>query len=205
VRVIVAMVVGGVAVTLFGRPSRVTRDPRTSTPQPAATAGHDEASAPSVSGLRTAPPPASRWTRGRYNRYASDGTRTAAFELEAERAVPVWMKSVRPVLGVRCFSRNTEVFVVIDWPASVEPAAGRHTVRIGFDDGDAAAQAWFESDNGQALFAPDGVAMSRRLARARTMRFGFTPYNAPPVVAEFDVTGVDEVIESVARACRWKL
>jgi hypothetical protein len=35
------------------------------------------------------------------------------------------------------------------------------------------------------------------------MRFGFTPYNAAAVVAQFEVAGFDAVAPKLAQTCRW--
>jgi hypothetical protein len=142
----------------------------------------------------------SKWTGSKQARWARDGSKTIAFELEAERDIAVWMKSVRPYLAVRCFHHNTEVMVLPDSAASIEPS-DRHTVRVGFDGGADVQQLWFGSDDHQALFAPDGAAFTTQIAAARTMRFGFTPYNAKPVTVEFDVRGFDELIGLVAKTC----
>jgi hypothetical protein len=115
------------------------------------------------------------------------------------------MKSVRPVLIVRCLSRTTEVFVATGSAASIEQEGDSHTVRLQFDDAAPAVESWSDSVSSQELYAPDGVTLARRLAQARTVRFGFTPYNAPPVVAEFDVRGFDEIIGLVAGTCGWRV
>ena len=47
----------------------------------------------------------------------------------------------------------------------------------------------------------EGAAFANQIATARTMRFGFTPYNAKPVVIEFDVRGFDDLIGLVAKTC----
>ena len=74
------------------------------------------------------------WIGATQPRWARDGSRTISFKLEAEHDVAVWMKRVRPSLAVRCLSRKTEVFVITDSPASVEPT-DRHTVHFSFDEG----------------------------------------------------------------------
>jgi len=140
-----------------------------------------------------------KWTAERV-----PGSATLTFELSADRHVVGWRRQVRPVLGVRCFSGMTDVYVVTGSPLSVEPEADGHAVRIGFDSEADDDERWLPSTDYQALFAPDGIALARRLAGARTMRFGFTPYNAAPVVAEFDVRGFDALVESIASACKWK-
>lgn len=149
-------------------------------------------------------PSASKWSGSRQPGWASDGSRTISFSLQAENEVRVWMKSVRPVLAVRCLAGNTEVFVITNWAASIEPTAELHTVHLSFDDGPAVAEQWWDSDDAQALFAPEGVAAARQIARSRVMRFGFTPFNAAPVTAHFKVAGFDQLVGSVAKTCRWK-
>jgi hypothetical protein len=136
--------------------------------------------------------------------WVGDHPKSIAFELAAEHKVAVWMKHVTPVLVVRCLARNTEVFVVTESAASIETQGFNHTVRVGFDDEDATAEHWDDSADRDALFAHDGVALARRIARARTMRFGFTPQNALPAVAEFDVRGFDAVLGEVAQTCHWR-
>ena len=64
---------------------------------------------------------------------------------------------------------------------------------------------WQASESGQELFAPDGVAFARQLARANRLRFGFTPFNAPPVTVEFAVQGFDQLARLVASTCGWRL
>jgi hypothetical protein len=145
------------------------------------------------------------WVGARRATWARDGSKTIAFELAASNDVEVWMKRVQPLLVVRCLSRTTEVFVATGSAASIEQEAGTHTVRIQLDDAEPVAQPWSDSVNSQELFAPDGEALVRRLAQARTMRFGFTPYNSAPVVAAFDVTGFDKIVGLVAGACGWRV
>ncbi len=153
--------------------------------------------------IESAPPPT--WVGARRATWARDGSKTIAFELAASNDVGVWMKRVQPLLVVRCLSRTTEVFVATGSAASIEQQAGSHTVHIQFDDAEPVAQPWSDSVSSQELYAPDGVTLARRLARARTMRFGFTPYNSAPVVAEFDVSGFDQLVGLVAGTCGWRV
>jgi len=148
--------------------------------------------------------PIMKWNQVKQSPWGRDGIRTVAFELAAEGDVPVWMKRVRPLLVVRCLSRNTEVFVVTSSAASFERNSGRHTVHIGFDEGGETAQEWEDSVDSQQLFAPDGVGLARRIADARKMTFRFTPFNASPVTAEFHVAGFSDYVQTVAKTCRWR-
>ena len=106
----------------------------------------------------------------------------------------------RIMIGDR--EREIEAFVTTNWPASLEETPDTHTVTIGFDAATDLSEQWEESVDKKALFAPDGRAFTRRLTSAKRLRFGFSPYNAPPVSVEFDVSGIDKVAPAVAKTCR---
>jgi hypothetical protein len=153
---------------------------------------------------RVAPPEStspSKWSRTRQSQWATDGSRTIGFEVEAERDVTVYMDRVRPVLAVRCISRQTQVFVVLRSSPSIEDSDNTHTVRIGLDDQPDVEQRWLDSSNMQALFAPDGKAFAARMGTARRLRFGFTPFNAPPTAVEFDVHGFEGPLAAMSKTC----
>jgi len=151
------------------------------------------------------PPPRQQWLGRRQASWAFDGSKTITFDLQASEDVPVWMTRVRPQLTVRCVSRATEVFVSLGSAASVEQQTGSHTVRLQIDDDPVVEQQWTDSTTSHELFSPDGLLLTRRLADAHRMRFGFTPYNAQPVVADFTVQGFDELAPLVAKTCGWQL
>ena len=166
----------------------------------------DEAS---VAGLvrtpgRSAPASAPKWTRANSARWVSNHPRSIAFELPAENTATAWLTRVRPILVVRCLANTTEAFVFTQVPAVIEPQDDRRTVHVSFDDEAAVTERWAGSADHDALFAPDAVTFARRLARARTMRFVFTPHNGPTANIEFQVDGFAEHVGSVARLCRWK-
>jgi hypothetical protein len=127
--------------------------------------------------------------------------RSIAFEVAARNETPVWMKTVRPLLVVRCVKGRTDAFVVTDSPAAMEPQDEDHTVRISFDSGEVRTERWPDSTEHDALFAPDGAAFTARLVQGRTLRFGYTPHNASPVVAHFDVSGLADKLAGARAAC----
>jgi hypothetical protein len=143
------------------------------------------------------------WVGQRRAAWARDGSKTIAFQIQAEKAVSVWMRQLMPVLAVRCLSYRTEVFVVTG-STSIESERGVHTVRLQFDNELEEEQHWLGSETNQELFAPDGEAFSKRLARATRLRVGFSPYNASPVTADFYVAGYDELHKLVASTCSWR-
>jgi hypothetical protein len=169
--------------------------------RPAVTQSVKTQSAPGAqSALASAP----SWSRVTDGRWVGRDRRAIALELEAIGKVPVWMRQVRPVLVLRCTSGAAEVFVYTQTAAKMEPQDENHTVRVRVDDGQEVTQRWADSLEHDALFAPDGTALAQQLMRARMLRFGFTPHNAAPVVAEFEVTGLADLLAPSSRQCGWK-
>jgi hypothetical protein len=166
--------------------------------------------APQIAAATTSPAPVVEegplptWTGSRQASWAHDGSKTIAFTLAAAHDLPVWMNRARPALIVRCLYRSTEAFVMLDTSTSFEEDANRRTVHIQWDDDAPSVQQWTVSESAKELFAPDGVAFVRRMATARRLRFGFTPFNAEPVTAEFAVEGFDALAGLVASTCRWR-
>jgi hypothetical protein len=129
--------------------------------------------------------------------------RRVAFELAAVRDTQVWMKTVRPLLVVRCVQGEIESFVYTDSAATMEPQDDDHTVRLWFDEGNQQTERWPDSSAHDALFAPDGARFAAQLMQAKTVRFGYHPHNAAPVVAQFQVAGLRDKIDA-SPACRGK-
>jgi len=144
---------------------------------------------------------APKWTSTRQGRWAGTTKKTAVFEVAAERPVAVWNDSVTPLLVVRCMDKRTDVFVYTETAARIEMEDENHSVRIAVDDEQAVDQRWPDSVEHDALFAPDGAALARRLMSAGMLRIGFTPHNAPAVTAVFDVHGLAERMKPVEKLC----
>ena len=132
--------------------------------------------------------------------WTASARRSVAFELAARNETQVWMRTVRPALVVRCVDGRIDTFVFTDSPAAMEAKDEDHTVRISLDGQDARTERWPDSSAHDALFAPDGAGFAARLAEATTFRFGYTPHNAAPVAANFDVAGLGGKIAS-SKAC----
>ena len=153
---------------------------------------------------KTATVPASRtyqWTSANSAVWAGDMKNAVAFELEAENTIGVWMRTVRPALILRCSGGSIEAFVFTASAARLEPNTDDHTVEVSFDGAATSIERWRDSEEHDALFAPAGTAFVQQLTGARVMRFGFTPHNAAPVTAEFNVAGLSAVLASAARTC----
>ena len=156
----------------------------------------------SVPAMRTSAP---RWVASGPSRRAGTGV---MFELSADEDVDVWRKRVRPVLTVRCSAKETEVFVVTQSAASIEPT-GQHTVQVSFDDGGAAAEMWEHSVDHDALFAPNGKGLLHQIAAAHRMSFSVLalqcsasarPFQRGRVRRAVEIRGEDVRLEAIAHA-----
>ena len=99
------------------------------------------------------------WSNANQARWVSNHPKSVAFELAADHDVPVWMRRVQPLLVVRCLAHKADVFVFTDSPARIEPEDENHTVRVAFDDETGTTERWMDSEEHDALFAPDGAVV----------------------------------------------
>ena len=195
---ILVAIVGVVAGVMTMLAVVSTRTQAVSTPAP------QTATAPAPPAPLVAEGPTPTWTGSRRASWANDGSKTIAFTLASTRDLPVWMNRARPALIVRCLYRTTEAFVMLETSTGFEDDANLRTVRVQWDDEQPAVQKWTVSETARELFAPDGVAFVRRMASAKRLRFGFAPFNAEPVTAEFAVEGFDKLAGLVASTCGWR-
>ena len=172
-----------------------------------APAEDEQASVQAASVLPSAAPAttdiAGRWSNGSHSRWKSARPKDLVLELAADNRIGVWMKHVRPMLVVRCMKGTPEVFVFTETAAKIEPQDENHTVRVAFDGEPASLERWPDSVEHDALFAPDADAFLRRVMRARTMTFRFSPHNATPAEVRFNVSGLDTLIQPAAKQCGW--
>ncbi len=200
----VEIVAGGLAVVGAGLATLAVLAAR-SAPTADAVAAPASIVAPQPAAL----PPAAMMTRSgpgwtaNNARWVGNARKSVAFELPAHNKVSVWMRDVRPLLVVRCIPGGTDVFVFTASAAMIEPQTEDHTVRFAFDEEAEIRELWPDSAEHDALFAPDGAAFARRLMDVSTFRFAFTPHNAAPATAHFQVSGLRERLEPVAKACGW--
>ena len=142
-----------------------------------------------------------RWSTEKQATWLGNRRRGAAFELPADNVVKTWFGPARPSLVVRCVSHNLEVFVFTGSPMKIETRAAGKTVNLAMDDEPMQTERWPDSDDHDALFAPDAPALTRRLLTAQTFRFSYSPHNANDVVAQFSVRGLDALVTRASREC----
>ena len=101
-------------------------------------------------------------------------------------------------------NKRTETFVYTGSALKIEPNTEDHSVSFHFDGEAASDEHWPDSAEHDALFAPDGVAFAHRVMAAHSLRFGYTPHNAEPVEAVFEVNGLTDLSAPSAKDCGWQ-
>jgi type VI secretion system protein VasI len=133
-----------------------------------------------------------------------DGSTTVILGLEAENYVEGWLTTTLPILNLRCKEGKIDTYVNIGMQADVEYGLyDKATVRVRFDQNQAFEMTASESTTGEALFFQDPDGMIMWMLQSREMVLGFTPFNADPVVATFDLLGLTNVIEPLKQSCNW--
>jgi hypothetical protein len=196
------LLLGGVAV--LGA-ATVTFGVLMTRPTPAAeiTTPRVVASTPEARSTTPSSPAAPAWSDADASLWLGARRAGVAFDVRSDNVVNVWMNAVQPILVVRCAAGKAEAFVVTHGAARLEADTDDHTVTFRFDDGPETRERWPDSAEHDALFAPDGAAFADRLMQAQTLVFGFTPHNASPVLARFNVSGLEPRLRPAAKACGW--
>lgn len=173
---------------------------------PAKAAAREKSPAATSLSNPTTPTGANHWQASE-ERSKMDGSLTVALALNSPDTVQGWLESMRPTLIVRCLEHKTSVYVVTGTAAQpVEGANEQYPVDLRFDEGKPTTQWWSESTDSKALGvweSESAIALGRRLAKAKKLVFRFTPINASPVIASFDLSGLDHLLPKVALACDW--
>jgi type VI secretion system protein VasI len=139
-----------------------------------------------------------------------DSSKTVVLTLNAENTIHGPIGDRTPSLIIRCKEGKTDAYVVTGMAASVEEdseggPSEDHQVRLRFDDNPPATDRWSESTSHSGLFASDAVAFSKQLAGAQKFTFEFTPFDANPAVAQFDLKGLSSHLPKVAEVCGWSV
>lgn len=103
-----------------------------------------------------------------------------------------------PTLNFQCRDGHTEAYIDLAVRAYVD-----RPVRIRFDSGPARSEWWNRSSDHTALFARRPIALAKQVAKAKRMLVEITPSGQNPVVLEFDVSGFDAKVGTLADACGW--
>ncbi len=172
---------------------------------PATTSTSQSTIAPTLPPTQTNTPPPSK---GKWQVTTSksefDSSTTVLLSLDAENTVEGWLTITLPTLVLMCKERELNVYVNVGTQSDVEYGLyEKATVRVRFDQNQAFETVANESTTGEALFFRDPHQMIISMLKSNEMIFGFTPFNANPAVATFDLHGLKNVIEPLKQSCNW--
>lgn len=129
------------------------------------------------------------------------GEESLSLSLKAEKEVKGWMKSATPTLTVQCSKKKAAVYVETWLPLEITQV-DKQIVRVQFDNGRPSPQRWQELTNAaMGASAKDSLLLVRQFTQAKRFVLEFTPFNSPPVHAEFDITGLEALMPQLARIC----
>lgn len=107
----------------------------------------------------------------------------------------------KPILVLRCANNLTELY--INWDSYLGGKA-YVTTRVGREK--AFRKYWNTSTDGKGSFYPKSpIKLIRKMIKADKVVFQITPYNESPMTAIFDIKGLENAIEPLAKTCGWKI
>jgi hypothetical protein len=133
-----------------------------------------------------------------------DSSKSVYISTVAINSLQKWLGTIRPTLVLRCYEGKTEV--VFEAETNLQPEIGNYnqaTVRVRFDEGKPSSQLWSESSEGTALFARKPINLINQIEKSKVMKIEFTPFNVPPQIAEFKVSGLSKHLPELKKTCGW--
>ena len=140
-----------------------------------------------------------------------DDSKTVVLSLDADNTIEGPLGPKQPTLMIRCQEGQTQVYIYTGMAAAVEEdfeggPLYSHTVRIRLDQASAIPEHWSESNNHEGLFFEgDAITFTKQLAEAQTLTFEFTPFDANPAIARFDLGDLAEHLPELGASCGWSL
>jgi hypothetical protein len=129
---------------------------------------------------------------------ALDGSRTYVASLYSQNTIRDAAGSdQQATLLIRCSGRDLESYIA--WPQNLGP--GPVTMRWKADAGHFTDEIWSVSLDGSATFSESARAFLARLRSAKQAAFQVSLSNFTTLQANFDVTGVDMIVDAAIAAC----
>jgi type VI secretion system protein VasI len=105
----------------------------------------------------------------------------------------------KPNLVIRCESNTTEMFIIWD-----DYLGGKVRVLTRIGKQDAITKKWTLSSDSTASFHPNGtISFVKGMTKSNSFIAQVTPYNANPITAIFDTTGLENALKPLRETCGW--
>lgn len=105
------------------------------------------------------------------------------------------------VLVIRCKDNSTEAF--IGWPRYLGRGIS-HKVETKVDNKSIEKREWNSSTDGEAVFREKPINWIKSLKDGKKIIVRLKPYSSGYEELEFNIIGINDVIEQVSEICKWK-
>ncbi len=129
---------------------------------------------------------------------ALDGSRTYVASLYSQNTIrDIAGTDEQATLLIRCVGGNLESYIA--WPQNL--GTGPVTMRWKTDAGHFADEIWSVSLDGSATFSESAGAFLAKLRSTKQATFQVSLSNFTTLQANFDVAGVDKIVDTAVAAC----
>lgn len=107
---------------------------------------------------------------------------------------------IEPIIYIRCQENKTDVFV------NFNMFLGTRTINVTerIDSSKAKNENWYLSTDNKAIFKKSPIQFIKSLFGHNKLLLQLTPYNENPRIVEFNISGLEDIIEPLQKACKWK-
>ncbi len=136
----------------------------------------------------------------REDRSPIDDSVNVYLSITAAETVRSGYNTVRPSLYIRCAENKTNVFLTWDLYLGLDST----TMLTRFDKQKATTSKWSISTDNKAVFVRGSdIDFARKLMNHNKLLTQITPYGESPVMATFEISGLQEAIKPLREACHW--
>ena len=132
-----------------------------------------------------------------------DDSKTVVMSLESENTVTGWLtKNYSPTLIIRCQENKTDMYM------NTESQFHRSSLdsvkaKIRLDDEKSKTYRFSVSTDNMSIFFRKPIGHLKKMFSSQEMKIGWTPFNANPVIAKFDIRGLKDLIKPLRKTCNW--
>lgn len=144
--------------------------------------------------------PLSNW-RTTYDTSKIDDSKNVYISTEAINPIKgKFGRDVTPQLWIRCMENKTEAFVTMYMFISTQDVSVIHRI----DSNKAITTKWSTSTDHKAIFSKNNIKFIKSLFNHDNLLIRVTPYGESPRDIEFNISGLEDIIEPLQKACGWK-
>ena len=121
---------------------------------------------------------------------------------EGDKSIDIMVteKFTNRMFVIRCEAKRTYAFIVWSEFVGTTPQVEYRTDKLPPKE-----QYWKSgTDGGSSFFPSRTVEFLKKMEGSTLLTAKVTPIGKAPITAEFDITGIEEALAPIRKACRWK-